>query len=402
MDTWQINGKGYMQRHSFEEFKPWLYNEPGSDRSGGRGEYCRETYFINNLPGTVYVRDRFDLRIAVEPAQRRNAHKPDVFLIRNTIACSVDNKQSFVTEARLVSENDRNVVQKAFVNEWTGEERYNPRSDIRLENKLTRSMFEKASGVIYLEDFDLLLFYGENAEARSQRVYHPYSSRGVAQRHLMRVTTDVKVGDFSFNIKIVDNFGEFGDRWVRIADKVIRIRPVVDQSTQDGIYVMYRNHSFAGNDDMHLLVSHYKLAEEDAVPYFKLYKTYIDAQSAPEAQAIAEHEVRRKEAEARAIEAQSKLTRATGEQELIKVKHNHELAKLIQENENLRAEKETWIEKQATERLKAQTEQAKLVNETAKQAGDAEANRRKNISELIKYVPLVLGLITTLAVKAPR
>lgn len=402
MDTWQINGKGYMQRHSFEEFKPWLYNEPGSDRQGGRGEYTREMYFINNLPGTVYVRDRFDLRVSVEPANRRNMHKPDVFLIRNTFSCSVENKQNFVTEARLVSENDRNVIQKAFVSEWTGEERYNPRSDIRVENKLTRSMFEKASGVIYLEDFDLLLFYGENAEARSQRTFHPYSARGVAQRHLMRVTTDVKVGDFSFNIKIVDNFGEFGDRWLRIGDKVIRVRPVVDQGTQDGIYVMYRNHSFAGNDDMHLLVSHYKLAEEDAVPYFQLYKTQIDAQSAPEAQAIAEHEVRRKEAEARAIEAQSKLTRAIGESELIKVKQSHEITKLMQENENLKAEKETWIEKQKTEKLKTQAEQAKLANETAKQAGDAEANRRKNISELIKYVPLVLGLITTLAVKAPR
>lgn len=402
MDTWSINGKGYMLRHSFDDFKPWLYSEPGTDRQGGRGEYCRETYFVNNLPGIVYVRDRFDLRATIEPASRRNAHKPDVFLIRNTISCSVDNKKGFVTEARKVNESDRNVLQKAYVSEWSAEERFNPRSDIRVENKLTQAMFERANGVIYLEDFDLLLFYGQDAEVQSNRIYHPYSSRGVAQRHLMRVTTDVKVGDFSFNIKIVDNSGLFGDRWLRIADKVIRIRPVVDQNTQDGIYVMYRNDSFAGNEDMHLLVSHYKLAEEAAVPYFRLYKTHIDAQSAPEATVIAEHEVRRQEAEARSLEAQSKLARANGEAELVKIKHSHEIAKLLQENENLRAEKEAWIEKQRTEKLKAETERAKLVNEAAKQAGDAEANRRKNISELIKYVPLVLGLLTTLASKAPR
>lgn len=378
-----------MQRLTIKSSKPWTHHERGAERPGGFVEFNKGFHFINNLPMEVYVRDRTDMLTTIPPAQVHSAHKPDVLIVRQSISCSLTNKKAYVQEARLLAEEDRSLAQKAVVDQWTNASFVEQRGSVNYECSVDSKEFELAGGVIYLEDFDVLVFYGPYAKKISESFFHPYSKRGAAMQRASETGASVSSADFSFNIQIVDNTGTIGPRWMKIADRVIGVQPVINTDRRDGFYVTYRNTAIASaSDEQYLMVSYYDADAEGNIPFFRTYKTKIEAINSLPQTELEELELKRRDIE-------SKLERARLEAEATAVRHAHELRKLAQENEKLMGERDLWIEKQKSEKLKASAEQAKAKL-------DETTNRRKNTAELFKYVPIVLGLIATLSAKMAK
>lgn len=396
-----------MQRISFESSKPWTHFDHGSNRSGGFVEFNKSIHFINNLPDVVYVRDRSDLLTEIPPSKLQQSHTPDELLVRASIACSIDNKNNFIKQCRSEDLDNLNVVQIAVKNQWNNNRNYAPREDLLFECSVSMTEFKRSDGVIYLEDFDVVVFYGPYAKEQALAQFHPYSTRGAALQFWQEVGKDLNDNDFNFTISIIDNTGSVGPRWAKIGSESVEIIPKKDPHKRDGFYVAYRAPASAGMVNIpHSLVSHYTLEKEHEIPYFKFYRSKAEANAAPETLALEELRTKKIDAEARFTEANIKLSKTQNELSLVKERHQHELIKLEMENQRLAEERQLWIqkyntevEKQKAEQVKQKAEQARQQAEKSKALLEETVNRRKNISELIKYVPLLIGFALAFSAK---
>src|SRR5690606_31974944 len=96
-------------------------------------------------------------------------------------------------------------------------------------------------GVLYLEEHDLVVMYGL-AKEDMDKIHHPYSLTGYTVSSFQRVREEnpyLRKGDFTFNIRIVDNHDQFGSRWILIDEVPFCIVACKDEEVTDGIYITY-------------------------------------------------------------------------------------------------------------------------------------------------------------------
>ena len=342
-------------------------------------------FYINRFPSDVYIRDRSGLLTQITPRRGQSAFDPDSFYICEQIHCSPDIIQDYVQQARATTDKMRQYRHQAVLQNWTGEPPVSARYSVEVISPLKLSVLLENEGVVYLEDHDVVVMYGLSMK-EMEGIRHPYSLPGYAKQSYKQISKNnpnIRRGDFTFNIRIVDNHDQFGSRWILIDDTPFCIVACKDPDVTDGIYVTYSKNLLNGEGPQKLLTDRFEFADGANLPFYKLYESQQEALLARRSIQVDEANARIRELESKSAAAENSVRKAQQEREnlereaqLRRERHEQDMQKLQRENEKLRQEHKHYLERQVGETL---------------------ATRRKNTTEIIKCVP---AIISTLAVAA--
>jgi hypothetical protein len=372
-----------MKRLFMEGTKPLTHLQFQEKRE--RVQFERTSFYVNRLPADVYVLDRSGMVTKIEPRMGSSAFAFDSLYICEQINCLPDIVNSYIQQARNTPNNLRQYRHHAVLQQWVGEPPVSSRYEVEAQTALKLSVLEENDGIVYLEDFDVVVMYNLS-QAEMKYIRHPYTLQGHAVRSFEQVRDDnshIRKGDFTFNIRIVDNNNQFGSRWILIGDTPFPIVAGKDKELADGIYVTYSKNMLNGEGPKRLLTDRFDFADSGNLPYYKLYESQQEALLERRSNQIDEAKARIHELAAKQQAAETSLRKAQQEREnleresqLRQEKHEQEMTKLRRENEKLMREHEHYMQKQV---------------------GEILATSRKNTTELIKCVPAILSTIAVAA-----
>lgn len=335
-------------------------------------ETDRTKFFVNRLPDDVFIRERSGLLTCLRPRIESSAYEPDYLFICEHIQCSPEAQQEYIRQARSTPNSMREYAQRAMLDHWSAEPPTSSRYSVEVLSGLSLTELLENDGVVYLEEHDLVVMYGLG-QADMNRIHHPYSKAGHTLSSFQKVTEDnpyIRKGDFTLNIRIVDNNDEFGSKWLLIEDEPFCIVASKDGDVADGIYVTYSKNLLGGQGPQKLLSDRFAFGDKK-LPY-RLYASQQEALQHRGSLQIQELETKARAAENSLLKVQQDRDNMEREAQLRLTKHDQELERLRQERVKLLKEHELYLEKQA---------------------GEVLSVRRKNTLEVIKCVPVVLAAI---------
>lgn len=242
-------------------------------------------------------------------------------------------------------------------------------------------------GGFYHDELDVLFVMGDGMLPYP----HPHSRAGREDRLLRGADEIVGENGFISMVEIIDSSGKYGDRYLNIFGKIVRIRKRKDNNKPDGIYIVSSKPTIGALTSESMVVTHYKFGEAEKA--LGLYKTYELAES------YGDPTLSRKEAIA---EMEHRIQVARNETEISK--QLHASAKI--EAERLLLERDSQIKNLEHERTTITKEldslkerQDFLIDQQrarTKETFEERAAARKDSSEMLKYLPVVLAAIGTI------
>ena len=255
---------------------------------------------------------------------------------------------------------------------------------ICLEYPLTLTELKKYGGTVYYGELDLVV----SLQSPDTVIPHPHSERGRRASIATMMTKDMDPKAFGYSILTVDNFGQYGPRFLNISGKIYRVDPVQDFSQQDGVYVTCPK---PVDGDLFIEgkeVEHHSF--ENAVDSLGLYKTHEEALTFGDLGTARKAELAKMEQDNLILQrdlnhTKSKLTaeQAESDRQMKEMEATHAREKLEAAQKTMKLEAsvkaaELMAEQRRTE-MKDLYEQRSLV--------------RKDNSEIIKVIPaIVLGV----------
>lgn len=345
--------------------------------------------FYNALSKTVHVVDRYGFVTEMQPRHGISGVNYREFLVVDEFNVGAGVLADYARAATEEVNPEKQYFQRTVLLRELEikQKQQSPNSPYRVSgyshsigSVVAESMFSDNDGVIYLEDHDVVLIYGRDIET-AKRIQHPYSKNGYSSRQYQEFKEqhpDIDSG-FVYNVTINDRGGIFGTKWIVISGEVIAIRPKADTDYSDGIYIT-RSRTTKYSEDANLETLFFTFEEKEEIPYHKLYDTIAEAKSS-----LIEGEM---EMKLRELETKAKLV-------------DGQIRKALLDKEAIEKDAVLRDEKHAQDMLKVKRENEKLLKDfelyRTKHAMEVTGNRRKNTLELIKYVPVVIAGVVTIA-----
>jgi hypothetical protein len=342
----------------------------------------RTMKIFNEIPYAIGIASRDGLKYDLPPSTN---------LVQNSLIVQIQYELSRgsrdTLEKLLCSSSVDNSIELQLIKQALSQDGFPSRgrqTRFDIEYIITESDLKQHGGVVYISDLDLVI----STKGCDAIKYHPYGKEAslyaFAEESFNEVD-NITGQNFIYSIKLIDNFGNIGKRWLRIGDDVVLIKPVKDQTRTDGIYVATKKPSVNNLGEAVNLTERYDI--DQVPPYFKLYKQFHDARHTAEDEMtmkLSEFEMKRKKMETDLAVSENALLRVT------------------QEADNLRMTAESMQTKHANEmhsmRMQLEREVQERITMQRKDQYEAVSVDRKNTAELVKVVPaIVLGLIGIIA-----
>lgn len=253
--------------------------------------------------------------------------------------------------------------------------------DYFLEFTVSRSTFESNNFAVYLDDLDIVL---NRASPSGVATLHPESRAG----RLLREQIDSEsFGGLSYRIEINDPDKKFGKRYININGRIYTIKPTVDLTKPEGVYVHTPEELIKPNQKV---VNFFPFESADAE--LMLFRTALDASNLGN-----QSEVRKRELED--LQHQQRLDLLQKEKDHKEALNELEfnLAKIKEE----KSQREAFLEQQnASLKAEAAVREARLAEEKAyrearlmsvKDHYESRSYERKDSSEIIKWLPAIAG-----------
>lgn len=367
-----------MKRIFIEDVKPLSYDQLTERRRCIDYEHLK--YYINRMPKDIYIKDRSGLLTKISCRLKSSAFTVDHFHICDQVQCIPDVHDSYTYQARQTSPTMRQHMQKVVLRNWSSESPVSSRYSVEAMSSLSLTTLLDNDGIVYLEEHDIVVMYGLT-EREATSIHHPYTLVGYATKSFEQINDKfIRKGDFTFNIRIVDNHNTFGSHWILIEDQAYCIVACSDNEVTDGIYVTYSKNLLSGNGPCKLFTDRFDFNDGEKLPIYKLYATEQEALLGRRDVQIEEAKVKLAEIDAKRKTAENNYQKTLQEKENLEreavlrfVKHKQEMDKLVKENERMQREHELYLHKQS---------------------GEISSVNRKNTAEIIKYVPAMITAIT--------
>lgn len=375
-----------MKRIFLEDVKPLSYHQQTESRR--YIDYEHTKYFINRLPKDIYIKDRSGLLTKIVSRIEHTSFPINCLHICEHIQCHPDQVDSYTKQALTTSVSMRQHMHKVVLQNWQAEPPVNDKYSVKVLSSLNIDKLREYDGVLYLEEHDIVVVYGLSEE-EAMCVTHPYSLTGYTERSYEQINNDaIRRGDFTFNVRIVDNVGNVFPKWLLVGNSPFCVIPVKDPEITDGIYVTYSKNLLSGNGPAQLLTDRFDFNNIDDIPFYKLYNSEQEALFASNTNAEEKARINLAELElkARAIEHAKRKS----EQDLENLEREIELKRLKfqQEEEKIKSDRE---------KLERESERAREDHSfyQEKQEYEKASSYRKNTADIIKYVPMILTVIVS-------
>lgn len=364
--------------------KPSVTTKPASEIHSIRSDFKQGLDFINNLGREVIVLDRrgFEYRIAPRPYVQETSLG---FSILETLVMKENVSLTFSEK-----ENDEQIVEyRKHVLDAITEDKIHQRSTRKalIEVRVTMNDLKQNRGAVYIKEHDIVLFYPNYDGV----VVHPATVSKVINGYEF---LERNLSEFRFGIKINDPHNRIGTRYINISGVIHDIVPERNPSMAEGVVVSSSSAQTQGE------YTHVPMSIDDFLTKVKTYKTVEEAIHYGNLEEIEKHrrasELEELKHNNTVAQEESKLTNIITQQELDLIKAD--LARTQQH-----AKEQETKHKAELERLAFLADEEKHRREfeslQRKAYYDERSYDRKDSSELIKFLPFILGAGLTLLFK---
>ena len=345
--------------------------------------------FFNGLSNTVTVVTRTGVKYNIPPMGNPSFRG---FLIRSLYrvigGVNVDTHDLWNDTGR-ISSVEAELIAKAVTRDDARRGTHAMPHNGVVDYVIQQSEFDEYGGVLYLSNLDVVL----SALSPNDRVSHPHSLAGMRQSLLEDNQTALEHKGLTYQIRIIDRLGQFGDRFVNIAGEIFSIKAERNGGDlKDGVYAV-SDYPTIGNDVDTLDRAQYYMFEE-ADKTLNLYPTYNHAKTLGNPQDVYKRELEVRGHELKMAEQQMAKDKAEWQaasdqrrQQFETETHARKLELLQRESElkdiEIRLSREEADLKQNEARLRRDT----LL---LKDAFENRAMDRKEVIEIMKYIPILL------------
>ena len=338
--------------------------------------YEHETSYINGFNDSVVVIER-DGIVRISPPQRdRNNIN---FIVRHTY--KVPKSIGFDVDKTLLTDSNLSLEYKAIIKAGekvlNKDDYFSDTHSFSIDYIIPREVIERRGGSIYLIERDVVI----SLRLGNNKPNHPFSI-GYQKERLLKESKDIVNEDvFGFSIKIVDNNGTYGNRYVNLNGKAYLIPARRDNILNDGVYYTCTGQAY-GNYDLCPPETH-KYAFSEADKALNLYRSVEDALTYGDPIKAKEKELERlkmehKEKEMIFDNEKLELKRVINDQETDIKKKTNDYADLAVRLDFMRKEVDHF---RALDKLQRTDHY------------DERSHRRKDWSETLKYIPAVITTI---------
>lgn len=201
--------------------------------------YFESIEYINGLLNTaITVTNRHGVSITVPSDPPFHGKYNGVFVIRRHIIIDTNCMQSVINSLVRFDDNNPDTDDtirclRSMLDESGAPIVTRGRFEVHMDTVVAPDDLRRASGVLYNVETDLVV----SMKSASTRMVHPHSLEYHRSSRLVKELNKNNPATFVYKIEIVDNFGSFDRRYIRIANEVYSVDPLKDPIRRDGVYV---------------------------------------------------------------------------------------------------------------------------------------------------------------------
>lgn len=358
-----------------------------TNRTERPSAYTQRTMYVNNLSQEVKVRLRSGMVMSfpATPGRLRQAGRdggPHEFVVKRELVITREGWQHAANFLGGVTEKHSTELQTlrdVFLQHYNSAGGMQNEIRCQFEYFFTEEEIKSVGGVFYHHELDALYNFGDKVEIPE----HPHCQ--VAQKAGMMeqaMNTQEKLG-FVFSVEIIDSLSKYGDRYLNICNQIYKISAKKDNNKPDGIYIVSSKPTVGRMATEELCIECYQF--DEAEKQLGLYKTFEQARTQGDPALTRKLELEAMEHETQVLKREAQMEKLRADQLAAerdqKVKDlEYERNTHAREIEDLRTRQDYLIE---MEKLRM------------KDFYERRSSDRKDTTELIKYVPMILAAVGT-------
>lgn len=265
-----------------------------------------------------------------------------------------------------------------------------------LDYLISQSELERYGGAVYVENLDLTVSVHDAAYALS----HPYSLSGMRKR-VAQEATPVEGSSLTYQLRIVDRLGRYGDRYVNLGGEIFLVR--AERNTEgllDGVYAV-TDIPATGQVVHPKQVKSVYYSFEEADKTLPVYSTYNEAKTLGNPQDVYKRELEERSHQLKLDDLEFKERKASWERDSDERKrtfeieqHNARMKMADREDQLRQREFAISLQEQDYKTREGLMKRDQLV---LKDVLERRSLERKDTQEVIKSIPLYVTGIGAIA-----
>ena len=341
-----------------------------------RSDFSQSLEYLNKLGREIIVLDRrgFEYRIKPKPYTQETELKLTIYetlVMKENVTLTFSDKES-----------DEQIIEyRKNVLEAITQDKLHERSTRKslVATTITANDLKQNRGAIYIKEHDIVIFYPNYDGV----VVHPATVSKIINGYEF---LERDISEFRFSIKINDPNNRIGNRYINISGIIHELVPNRDAGLVEGVIISSSSAKTQGE------YTHVPMSIDDFLVKVKTYTTVEDAQHYGNLEEI-EKQTRTKELETlkhnNAIQQEhGKLNTIVGQTELDQMKKDLAITQTTLKEQELRHKQELERLAYVADVEKHQRELESLRNKSYYEERSLD---RKDSSELIKFLPFILG-----------
>lgn len=232
---------------------------------------------------------------------------------------------------------------------------------------------------VYVKEYDIVIYIARPGYT----VLHPATVSQVINGFNLNKT---KVNDFEFNIRINDPNNKIGNRWINISGLIYQIIPSRDPTQLEGVVVT------TSSSDLNGEFVHVPMSIEDFKEKVKTYQSYEEAETFGNLEHMTKTQADREleqlkhnnSVQVEKLKGETAMHKSQSEES----KFNLELANNELKQQEIRHKKELEL---IQSRLDQEKHEREFESLQRKSYYEERSYDRKDSSELIKFLPMIIG-----------
>ena len=352
--------------------------------------YEQHVVYLNGFSESIAIVERNGVKTILPPQRDRNNIN---FIVR--VIYTVPRDIHFDADNIMLSDPDVSAEFSAIIKAGnkvihgnnTG---FNESCQFSIDYIISREKLDRRGGSLYLVERDIII----SRHVGKRTPLHPFSKYFFQEKFKTENTDIINENVFGFSIKIVDNNGLYGDRYVNLNGKAYRIPARRDRILTNGVYFTCSGQAF-GNYELCPPETH-KYSFDEADIALNLFRSVEDALTYGDPLKAKDKELERMK-----IEFKEKEMFLENEKLSMKARIND------QEAEIKRRQNEYSDMASRLEHMRREAEHARNMDKMGRSDYYEErSSRRKDWSETLKYIPAIItavgaGYIAWQKIKSP-
>lgn len=323
--------------------------------------------FLNGFRESVTIVERNGLKHVLPPQYDKSNIN---FIIRKTYR--VPREIYFDADNQLNRDPDLTVELTAIAKHGNGvigidRNHFHESKSFSIDYTITKDMLHQKGDSLYLMEHDIVI----STKPSDVIPLHPFSKNYIKERLLEENKEIVNEMGFGLNIRIVDNNGVYGDRYINFNGKAYRIPARKDSTLSNGVYHTTISEAFGDYESVKPEILEYNFNDADKA--LKLFRTIEEALTYGDP------------IKARADELELAKQEAKEREHSLKIKINEQEAEL-KKNQIEHAE---YISK--LENMRKEIEHYRIIDKFQRNDYyEQRSQNRKDWTEVLKYIPAII------------